>query len=337
MPNGAAQNVNGALYVDTFLTNYSVNWLTDNSQFIAGAASTLIPVMLQSGKYVTFDRGYFLRDEMALKPLGGRPEQVSYKLGEGVYSASHYALEHVIDDEQRANVAATRQINLDMNATRLLTGKSLIKRDRVWSTSFFKTGTWTFDMTGVGSAPGTGEFLQFDQTGATPIETIDEAIDAIAKGTGFKPNTLILGTKVRRILRTQADISDRIKYVQIGIADEDLLKSLFFGNDPNAKVMTARSIYNAAAEGQANNFVWNIPEDAFWLGYVERTPALDSPTAIARFAWTGLFGGAGNDEGGVITRGREDRATSDWFQIHDAWDIRQISPDLGAYFASAVS
>lgn len=328
-----AANIQGALHVDTFLTGYSASLINDAQEYVTGAASSLIPVQLASGKYVVYEQGHFLRDEMQLRPLGGRPVQVGYKVGQGSYAAEEYALEHFVDDRQRANV--DNQINLDLNATRLLTTKSKIKRDRVWTQKFFRAGVWTFNPTGVSSAPSDGQFLQFNQSGANPIGVVDDFRDRMGKATGFTPNTLILGTKVRRSLRLNADITDRIKYTQRGIADDDILASLF-GLGTDGRVITPRAVYNAADEGATDDIRFIVPENGMWMGYIERNPTIDSPTAIGLFAWRGLHGGAGNEQGGVVRRGRDDRASSDWFQILDAWDQRVVAADLGMYFSDVV-
>lgn len=329
MPDNAA-NVQGTLHVDRYLTTYSVNYVQDRKVFIAQRAASVIPVLKQTDKYVVYDRGYFWRDEAAPRPLGGRPRQVGYKVGEGTYGATEFALEHVIDDRQRANT--DDPIRLDENATTLLTQKHMIKQDRVWCANFFAAGKWSTDLAGVGSSPSTNQFLQFDDAHSDPVGTIDSAKDAMHQKTGFMPNILVLGAKVKRTLRSHPDIADRIKYTQTGIADEDVLSKLFEVDT----VLTARSIYNAAAEGAADDFEYIADASAMWLGYVEPNPGLDSPTAIANFAWTGLIPGVANTIGGVIERGRDDRAHSDYFQGRMAWDLRQVSADLGVFFNAAV-
>lgn len=329
MPTGAA-NIEGNLHVDRYLTNFSVQFVQDRSNFIAQRCSTIVPVLKATDKYVTYDRGYFWRDEAAPRPLGGRPRQVGYKLGEGSYSATEYALEHVVDDRQYANT--DDPINLDENATTLLTGKMMIKQDRQWATSFFATGQWTTEVAGVNSTPGSMQALEFGDANSDPIGVIDEWKDYMHERTGFMPNTLVLGSKVKRTLRSHPDIADRIKYTQVGIADEQILASLFEIPD----IVVARSIYNAADEGATDNFQYIIDKNAMWMGYIERNPGLDKPTAIAMFAWTGLLPGLTNALGGVIERGRDNRAHSNYFQDRMAWDIRQVAPDLGVFFKDAV-
>ena len=88
--------------------------------------------------------------------------------------------------------------------------------------------------------------------------------------------------------------------------------------------------------GADDDFQYIVDENSFWIGYVEPQPRMDAPTAIARFAWTGLIPGVMNKMGGVITRGRDDRAYSDWIHSRNAFDIKVVAPDLGLFFTNAV-
>jgi hypothetical protein len=327
-----ASNIEGTLHVDRYLTNFSVNFVQDRKNFVAQRAASLIPVLKATDKYVVYPRGYFWRDESAPRPLGGRPRQIGYKVDEGSYSAIEYALEHVVDDRQYANT--DDPINLDENATTLLTGKNVIKQDRVWAQNFFATGKWTKEVTGVVSTPVEGtSILHFSDANSDPIGTIDFYKDYMHSRTGFMPNTLVLGAGVKRTLRSHPDIADRIKYTQIGIADEAMLASLFEVD----QVVVARGIYNAADEGATDDFRYIVNSDAMLLAYIEPNPGLDKPTAIANFAWTGLIPGATNAIGGVMERGRDDRAHSNYFQNRMAWDLKQVSADLGIWFGDVTA
>lgn len=326
-----ASNIQGTVHVDRYLTNFSVTYMQSKASFIAGRASSLMRVNNQSDKFVVYDRGYFWRDEMRPRALGGRPEQVGYKVGEGTYSAVEWAAEHVVDDRQRANTDAP--INLDQNATKLLSDKAMIRADRIWATNFFTTGIWTTLRTGVGSTPGANQFLKFNDANSDPILVIDECKDTMHQITGFMPNVLVLGARVRRELRSHPDIADRIKFVGIGLADEAKLQELF--DIPT--VVCARSIYNSADEGATDSFSYIVDSQSAWLGYIEPNPGLDSPTAIGNFAWQGLIPGQTNDFGGVITRGREPRAYSDWFHNRMAFDLKVVAADLGVFLKDAAS
>lgn len=312
----------GTLHIDSYLTSYSEAYIQDPSIFIAPVAATNIPVLKESDKYVSYPRGYFWRDEAEVRPLGGRPVQVSYKVEPKQYLAEEWALEHTIDDRQRANTDAP--IRLDENATTLLTQKQMIRQDRIWSTKFFVAGVWAHQTVG-----GT-DFLKFDDVNSKPIEIIDEQKEVIAQNTGFMPNTLIMGAQVKKILRSHPDIADRIKYTGIGVADDSKLAELF----DIERVRVCRSVYNSAAEGAADHFQYIVDPAAMLLAYIAPTGGLDTPTAIARFAWTGLVPGATNQFGGVIERGRDQRAHSDWFQSRNAYDLNQVGTDLAVFFSN---
>lgn len=330
MPGGSA-NVQGEIHVDRYLTNYSVTYMQNKASFVAGRASSLIRVNNQSDKFVVYDRGYFWRDEMKTRPLGGRPSQVGYKVGEGTYSALEWAAEHTIDDRQRGNV--DDPIDLDRSASRLLSDKAMIRADRIWATNFFVPNVWTTLQVGVGSTPGANQFLEFDDANSDPIGVVDDMKDTMHQLTGFMPNVLVLGATVRKTLRSHPDIADRIKYTGVGLADEAKLQELF---DIPA-VVTARSIYNTAAEGAADDFQYIVDKRSMLMAYIEPTPTVDSPTAIGNFAWQGLVPGQTNDFGGVITRGRDGRAYSDWFHNRMAFDLKIVAADLGVFFQNAVS
>jgi hypothetical protein len=322
---GKVSDLQGTFHIDTWLTNFSVQFRQDAKNFVAGFAATPVPVQKESDKYAIYPRGYFWRDEAEVRPLGGRPVQVSYKVETGQYLCEEWALEHTIDDRQRAN--ADSIFTLDETGTRLLEGKQMIREDRMWATTFFQTGVWTHDY------QGGQHFTPFNDASSTPIETIDEYKTAMAQSTGFMPNTIVMGANVHNALRSNADIVDRIKYTQRGIASLDVLASLFEVD----RVMTARSVYNAAAEGATDDFEFIVDPNAMWIGYIEPTPSMDAPTAIARFGWTGLFPGQTNQSGGVIMRGRDDRATSDWIQSRNAYDYKLVSADLGIFLEYANS
>jgi hypothetical protein len=327
-----ASNIQGTLHVDRYLTNFSVRFVQERSNFVSQRAATVVPVMKQTDSYVVYPRGYFWRDEAAPRPLGGRPRQIGYDVDSGSYAAKEYALEHVIDDRQYANT--DDPINLEENATGILTSKMMIKQERLWATNFFATGKWTKEVTGVLSSPIEGtSILYWSDANSDPIGDIDYYKDYMHALTGYMPNTLVLGATVKRKLRTHPDIADRIKYTQVGIADEQVMASLF--EIPN--VMVARGIYNSADEGATDSLQYIVNTNAFWMGYIEQNPSLDSPTAIANFAWTGLIPGVTNAIGGVMERGRDDRAHSNWFQSRMAFDLRQVSADLGIWFGSVTA
>jgi hypothetical protein len=83
-------DIAGEMRVDQYLTNFSVSYRQDEANFVAGFASTPIPVLNESDKYAIYPAGYFWRDEAEIRPLGGRPVQVGYKVENGTYLAEEW-------------------------------------------------------------------------------------------------------------------------------------------------------------------------------------------------------------------------------------------------------
>jgi hypothetical protein len=331
------KTVYGAGNPDAYLTDYSYALAMDDANFVAGAASSRITVMQESGKFNVYPPGYFWRDEAQVRPLGGRPVQVAYAIEDGNYSAEEWALEHVIDDRTRRN--ARNQTTLDRNAVRLLTGKQLIRADRMWVDQFFKTGVWGMEVDGVAANPGVDQFLRWSDAASTPISDIEDYKDLIRAATGMEPNTLILGSNVRKALKNHPEFIERTKYTSSAAITNAIMAALFEVEN----VRVARALYNSADErlpgddygGQALTYI--ADPNAALLAYIDPNPTIDSPTAIAEFAWDGLVPGQTNDMGGVISRGRDDRAYSDWFHSRHAFGFGKVSDDLAVFIKTAVA
>lgn len=318
------------LHVDRYLTNVSVAFVQSSENFVADKVFPVVPVNKQSDLYAEFPRGYFLRDEVGIRPLGGRAKVAGYTVTSQTYRAEERALAHNIDDRKRAN--ADTPLDPDRSGTRLLTTQMMIHRDRDWVTNYFGTSIWTTDLTGVSSGPGAGEFLQFDQSGSDPIGIVEQNKEVIAESTGFEPNVLVMGRKVFRVVKNHPDVVDRVKYTQRGIVDRAILASLF-GVD---RVVVPSSVFNNAVEGAADSFEFIVPKDDMLLVYANPDPGLEEPSGGYIFAWTGLIPGATNAFGGVISRGRDGPAHSDILEIRAAWDQKKVAADLGVFFDAAV-
>lgn len=317
------------LHIDTYLTNVSVAYAQDQANFIASRVFPRVPVNKQSDKFAIYPKGWFYRDEMEVRPMGGRPRSVGYEVDQGSYFCEEYALEHKIDDRTREN--ADEPLDPDRAAMRLLTGQGLIRQDRMWATAFFAEDVWSIDWTGVGSAPSGDEFLQFDQTGSDPIEFFDQRIEAIGGATGFPPNKLVLGPAAYRAIKNNPAVLDRIKYTQRGIVTTDLLASLLELDE----VLVARGVYNTANEGQDDNVQYIVDTNSALLVHAAPAPSLDTPTGGYTFTWTGLLGA--NANGAVIERGREELAHSDVFQSRLTFDAQLVAAELGEFYTACSS
>jgi len=335
-----AQPDKSQLHVNQPLTQISIAYMQDVTNFIADRVFPMIPSEKQSDIYREYPRDWWWRTEAAVRAPGAPSAGSGYAISSTqTYYCWPYALHHDIPDINRA--AADADIDLDRNGTLLITQQMLIKRDRVFVDNHFVTGKWTgssgsTDITGVDGSTGIGNnsVLQWSDVSSTPIEDIDMAKLAIAERTGGRiPKKAIFGPHVIRFLRNHPDIIDRIKYTREGIVDIELLASLFGLDEILVPYAVQSLIPEGTTEVGTRGFMYgrNV-----WLGFVNDNPSPLTPSAGYTFAWTGLTGGPAS-MGMQIKKYHIDELGVDRIEAEMAFDIKQICADCGVFFSGIVS
>jgi hypothetical protein len=151
----------------------------------------------------------------------------------------------------------------------------------------------------------------------------------MAGTTGFRPNKLVLGNDVYDALVEHADIIDRIKYTQRGVATREILAELFHVDE--VLVAAGRAEHRQGGSDERDLVDRELQGDAARLR--ARSRRSTRRPAGYTFAWTGLIPGATNATGGVIARYREEQAHSDILEIRTAFDTATVATDLGQFFA----
>lgn len=324
----------GDVHVNQPLTNISIAFLQNASNFVASRVFPNIPVSKQSDRYYTYDRGDFNRDEMEERAPSTESSGGGYTLDNTpTYYAPVYAFHKDIPDEVRSNADAV--LNPDQEATAYVTHKALIKREKLFVNAYFKGGVWSFDYDGVASSPSSGQVLQWSDANSTPIENVRFAKRSVAESTGFKPNKLVLGRAVFDALLDHPDIIDRVKYGQAGVgqpamANADILARLFEVDE----LLVMDAIENTAVEGRNASHSFIGGKKAL-LTYSTPSPGLMTPTAGYTFSWTGLLGAGA--EGNRIRSFRMEQIKSDRVEIEMSFAMKLVSADLGFFWDSIVA
>ena len=325
MPNPTASDV----HVDSALTNLSVAYMQGADHFVADKVFPVVPVSKQSDRYFVYDKGDFYRSEAQLRAPGTESAGSGFGIDNTpTYFSDVYAVHKDIDDQIRANSDAA--INPDRDATEFITQQLLIRREKTWATNNFTTTKWTGSTTGNDIAAGNLLNGAFNLPGSTPIEDIDQQATSILQKTGYKPNVLVVGTALHRVLKNHPDILDRIRYTQQGIVTEDLLASLL-GVE---KYLVARGIENTANEGAADSMSFVANTDSALLAYAAPNPGLLQPSAGYTFSWNGYLGAG--PQGNRIKRFRMDHLASDRIEGELAFDAKLVSATLGVFFDNVV-
>src|SRR5574343_1416849 len=91
------------VHVNRPLTNISVAFMQNASNFIADRVFPVVPVAKQSDLYFTFDRGAFNRDEMQRRAPGAESAGAVYTVATAPYNCAVWALHKDVADQVRAN------------------------------------------------------------------------------------------------------------------------------------------------------------------------------------------------------------------------------------------
>lgn len=326
MPTPSDVHVNGPL------TQISIAFLQSASDFVATRVFPNIPVSKQSDRYYTYDRGEFNRDQMQERAPSTESAGGGYTLDNTpTYFCREYSLHKDVPDQVRNNADAV--VNPDREAAIFLTHQALIRREKIFTTSYFIPGVWGTEYAGVAAGPTGNQRLRWSDAASNPIEDVRYAKRMMRSQTGFEPNKLTLGRPVYDALVDHPDIIDRVKYGQTsGAPARGTLQALMALLEIE-EILVMNAIENTAKEGQAAAHSF-IGGNHALLAYAAATPGLMTPSAGYTFSWTGQPGSGA--DGLRVRTIRMDPIRSDRHEIDLCVDMKRIATELGAMFTNIV-
>jgi len=325
MPNRSQVHIDGAL------TNISVAYMQSESSFVCNQIFPTVGVTKQSDRYFKYKREDWFRDEAQERGPATESAGGDYEIDNTPsYFCKKYAYHKDVTDEDRTN--SDTPLDADQDATEFVTSKLMLKKELQWANTYFKTGVWGTDVTGVAGVPAGVQIKQWNDAASTPIQDIALYSTNMAGVTGKRPNILVLGALVYQALRNHHDILDRIRYTERGIVTAELLAALFDVD----QVVVAWAVKNAAAKGAAENNSFILGKGAL-LAYRAPRAGLKTASAGYTFAWTGLKGASAY--GGTIARIPVPLLGQGTERIEGelAYDMKVVASDLGCFFATAVA
>lgn len=310
------------VHSDMILTNISVAYIQRADHFVSWQVFPTVSVEKQRDIYYTYDQDDWFRDEAEPRADGTESAGTGYGLSTDNYSCDVYAIHKDIGPQAMQN--ADEPLNLERDASQLVTQKMMLRQEIQFVADHFTGGVWDTDIT-----PGN---LWDDYATSDPIDDVEEGKETILADTGYEPNTLVFGYQVWRQLKWHPDIRDVIKYTTSEITTAELLARLFEVD----RVIVAKAIKATAVEGNATQtYAFTHGKHAL-LCYVNPTPSLMAPSAGYTFTWNGVSDGIGANVG--ISR-EEIPLTRGAIRVEGqmAWDNKVVSTQLGYFFESVVS
>lgn len=329
-------NPSGAdLHIDGPLTGVSVAYFQDNADFIADKIFPSLPVDKRSDVFWKYSKSDWRRSNAQKRAPGTESAGTGWSQTTDNYNADVYAVHVDIDAQTRAN--ADSNWNLDSDATRRVTGDLLLQKDLIWADTYFKTGVWGTEKTGVASGPAADQFVQWDQAGSDPLGDVTGWNLDFRLSVGKTPTFMVLGPDVWKALKNHSQILDRIKYTQRGVVTLDLVAAFF--DIPKLVVAFASqaegpAINDAQAQDDAATYSWIADPKGILFGYAPPRPSLLEPSAGYTFNWRGY--GAGNGAGLTMSSFYDPKIKADRIEGEAAYVMKKVSDDCGVFCASAV-
>ncbi|MDD5034849.1 MAG: hypothetical protein PHE55_08840 [Methylococcaceae bacterium] len=314
----------GDLNVSAPLTNVLVASLQGLDKFIADKVFPMVPVQLAGGKYYKIAPGSLTRSAAAKRGLSQEAAGGSYDVSTDTYFCEAYAEKIMIDEQIKANAA--NPFDPERAAAEILAVKMAIKKEKLWTSTFFTTSKWTGSTSGSDITPGT----LWSVDGSTPIADIRaQILSCEKKSGGFRPNTFVLSRPVWGILQDHPDFLDRVTIAKDRIVQPDLLASVLELD----RVFIAGAVENTAQQGAADSLDFIAGKNAM-LAYVAPSPSIMMPSAGYTFYWDGLAGGV---NGSRVRRYYEENKTSTVVEGEMYFDQKLVAAECGVFFSAVIA
>lgn len=338
MPYQPSQN---AVHLDAALTNFSIAYMQDATNFVADVIFPNVPVEHKSDKYFVFAKDAFLKAGGQQVPYGQEAPRGGFALSSASYDVGtpwRWAFDLTPDVLANADAG----VNIDQAASNFVMNGLLVQREVQWASKFFKTGVWGTDVTGVAASSYTGSASQAvqwnDDGNSDPITDVSNARAAILSNTGYLPNTMCVSFYVHEALKKHPLIIDRVKYTggAVKAITEEMLAGLF----EVERYVVAKAVQATNAEGATVATSLVLGKNAL-LCYSAPAPGLLAHSAGYNFVWSKL---TGMNNLGVATYrtpmpwlGQTSTHVTERIEGSYAYSLNVTGADLGYFFSGIVS
>lgn len=255
--------------VDPLLSNLALGF-SNQFPFIATKLFPIVSVEKEAGKYVKFDKSWFVNHGTDLvMGMGAQPQFIDFETTSESYQLVEYGIGTKIYRREREE--SSDVLKLETSKTKLITEALLLgleKRiaDKVQNVSNYSSGhTVTLDDSGV------GKYYWSNTTNGDPIDNLSTAMDQIRGACGVLPNTIVFGYDSAVALSKLASIQKIVNpWPSIEVDVTPLMaaqKVAAFLGIPNCYV--GMSQYTTTISGTLND-IWS---DNVILAYVAEDPA----------------------------------------------------------------
>jgi len=319
-----------SVHLDQPLTNLTLAFAQDQSNFVADKVFPVVGVERQSDKFYIYDRDNMNRTG-DVKALAPRTEvnRIGMSISNSSYYADVFGLGMDFDQQTLANEDAA--LDIRSAGAQTLATRLMIHREEQFATNFFSAGIW-----GSQTTPAN---LWSDYTNSTPIQDVTTARRTMQlKSGGFKPNTMVVGKEVRDILINHPKILARLN------GGSTVSNTALITDAKLAEIFEVESFY--VMEAVKNDSVEGVAESNSFIGgkhallvHGPKGAGLMTPAAGLTFAWNNV---PGSNNLGITVESFSDDAlkrqqVAEHIQVKMAYDMQVTGADLGYFFNTVVA
>lgn len=317
------------VHLNAPMSELSIMYFQEAEELVSDDMFPLVPVDKRTDIYYEYDKGEMFRSDAQERAPGSPAARRGWKTSNTTYRCRRYSIAIPIDDDTDAN--ADDVFDLHQDSTFIASHDLGIKRDLVWATNFFATSLWTTDDAGVASGPTGTQFLQFDASSATPIESIRARKTTIHTLTAKMPNVVGLGREVHDVLIDHSDVTGRMADDEPKIANEMTLAKIL-GFEKWKVLDTVRS---TAKEGQTAVMA-RLFGKSLLMAYTPNKAGKRIPSAGYTFSFS-KFDRKRAGQGADVKIWRDENIESDVVEGSLYFDHKLVGADLGAFMTTAVA
>jgi hypothetical protein len=319
-----------SVHLDQPLTNLTLAFAQDQSNFIADKVFPVVGVERQSDKFYIYDRDNMNRTG-DVKALAPRTEvnRIGMSISNSSYYADVFGLGMDFDQQTLANEDAA--LDIRSAGAQTLATRLMIHREEQFAANFFAASIW-----GSESTPAN---LWSDYTNSTPIADVTNARRTMQlKSGGFKPNTMVVGKEVRDILINHPKILARLN------GGATVANTALITDAKLAEIFEVENFY--VMEAVKNDSVEGVAESNSFIGgkhallvHGPKGAGLMTPAAGLTFAWNNVPGA--NNLGITVESFSDDalkrQQVAEHIQVKMAYDMKVTGADLGYFFDTVVA
>ena len=262
------------LHVDVLLSDIAINYRPVG--MIADQIAPIVNVPKETNSYPIYSRGEVFAVEATQRGRGAQANRVTRSVSSAQYSAKNYALAYDLYIEDRANMDAAFQFEMETGAVRYLSDKLMLDWDRRVlklaaagvSTAFLCGSSW--NTTG--------------SNGGDPVSQIWKAQEQVQGTTAQKPNSIIFGWQAWNWARRNYNFRNFVLGVNNGGgAITRAQAAAAFEVD---RLLVANAFYNPSNEAQTATFSNYFAGDSILVYYAPPAPSLETPSFLYSFRWT---------------------------------------------------